>query len=215
LEAWAPGDTLAPAMKLPRLAPLLLLLLAPACSSPKTANAAADADKDPRASRSEPISDEDWNRVKPERPHGDPLAVRFTDFRSNLRLELVNESRIDPTEQYSQKKKAAESMTKVGHDEVVAALVERLESQGFFKFAQPGPAPAAGAGAWTMSLELERKDGLRHMAIGNASSAKEREVFGLCRTDFATLYNGILGLQSVERPPDWQSQKTGITPPKH
>jgi len=66
-----------------------------------------------------------------------------------------------------------------------------------------------------MTLELERKDGLHHFSIGSASSAKEREVFGACRTDFATLYNSILGLQSVERPPDWQTQKSGITPPKH
>jgi len=153
--------------------------------------------------------------VRPERPHGDPLAVRFTDFRSNLRLELVNESRTDPTAQYSQKRKASEALTKVGHDEVVAALVERFEDQGFLKLAQPGPSPTAGAGTWTMTLELERKEGLVHLSIGSGSSAKEREIFGLCRTDFATLYNSILGLQSVERPPDWQSQKTGITPPKH
>jgi len=202
-------------MKLHRRIALLVLVLSQACSSPKSAAAKDDEAKDPRATRSEAVSDEDWNRVRPERPHGDPLAVRFTDFRSNLRLELVNESRTDPTAQYSQKRKASEALTKVGHDEVVAALVERFEDQGFLKLAQPGPSPTAGAGTWTMTLELERKEGLVHLSIGSGSSAKEREIFGLCRTDFATLYNSILGLQSVERPPDWQSQKTGITPPKH
>src|SRR5690242_7316097 len=123
-------------MKLHRLCPLLLLAFAQACSSPKPAAPKDTEGKDPRANRAEPVSDEDWNRVKAERPHGDPLAVRFTDFRSNLRLVLVNESRTDPAEQYSQKRAAADALTKVGHDEVVAALVERFEEHGFFKLAQ-------------------------------------------------------------------------------
>jgi hypothetical protein len=202
------------AMKLHRLAPLLLLVLGSACSSPHS-SAKDTAAKDPRANRAEPISDEDWNKLRSERPHGDPLAVRFTDFRSNRRLALVNQSHTDPSELYSQKKKREDSLTKVGHDEVVAALVERFEEHGFFKTAEAGPAPAAGAGAWTMALEVERKDGPRHMCLGAGSSAKEREVFTLCRTDFVTLYSSILGLQSVEQTPDWKSQKTPVPPPKH
>lgn len=193
-------------MRLHRLAVLLPLALGCACSSPRT-QAQSDAQKDPRANRAEPISDEDWNKLRPERPHGDPLAVRFTDFRSNRRLALVNESHTDPADQYSQRRKLEDSMTKVGHDEVVAALVERFEEQGFFKLAQKGPAPTAGAGTWTMVLEVERKDGPRHMALSTGSSAKEREVFALCRSDFVTIYSGILGLQAVDGTP--------IPTPKH
>ena len=186
-------------MKLQELAWVLLLGLAPACSSPKSS--AQDAAKDPRANRAEPISDEDWNKLHAARPHGEPQAVRFSDFRSNRKLELVNESHTDPAEQYSQRRKPEDAMTKVGHDEVVAALIERLEEHGFFKLAEAGPAPSAAAGTWKMALEVERKDGLHHMALSNGSSAKEREVFGLCRTDFVTIYSGILGLQAVEGQP--------------
>jgi hypothetical protein len=201
-------------MKLQHVVPLLGLAFGAACSSPKPAQDSA-ASKDPRANRAEPISDEDWNKLRRERPHGDPLAVRFTDFRSNRRLELVNESHTDPATLYSEKRKREESMTKVGNDEVVAALVERFEEHGFFKIAEAGPAPAAAAGAWTMTLEVERKDGRRHLALGSGSSTKQREVFALCRSDFVTLYSSILGLQSVQEAPDWNSQKVPGTPPKH
>jgi hypothetical protein len=195
-------------------AALLLIVLGAGCSSPKAAPPDSSS-KDPRANRAEPISDEDWNKLKAERPHGDPLAVRFTDFRSNRRLALVNQSHTDPSDQYSQRRKADEAMTKVGHDEVVAALVERFEQHGFFKLAEAGPAPAAGAGAWTMALEVERKDGLHHLSLATNSSAKLRDVFTLCRTDFVTLYSDILGLQAVDKAPDWQSQQAPVPPPKH
>ena len=199
-------------MKLEALAWLFLLGLAPACSGPKSS--AQDASgKDPRANRAEPISDEEWNKAHPVRPHGDPQAVRFTDFRSNRKLALVNESHTDPSEQYSQRRKAEDAMTKVGHDEVVAALLERFEEHGFFKLADAGPAPTAGAGTWNMVLEVERKDGLRHMALGASSTSAQRECFTLCRTDFVQLYSSILGLQAVERVPDWQSGAP--VPPKH
>lgn len=197
-------------MKLQGLVWVLLAGLVPACSSPKSST--QDPSKDPRANRSEPISDEDWNKLHAQRPHGDPLAVRFTDFRSNRRLALVNQSHTDPSEQYSQRRKAEDAMTKVGHDEVVAALLERFDEHGFFKLAENGPAPTAGAGTWNMVLEVERKDGLRHMALGAASTSAQRECFTLCRTDFVQLYSSILGLQAVEREPDWQSQTP--VPPK-
>jgi len=201
-------------MRPDRPAAVLLLALVCGCGSPRSSSNPAGA-KDARATRSEPISDEDWNSVRRERPHGDPLAVRLTDFHSNRRLALVNESRTDPSEQYSQRRKSEESMTKVGHDEVVAALVERFEEHGFFKLARAGPAPAAGSGNWSTTLEVERKDGARHMALGANSSAKEREVFALCRSDFVQLYSSILGLQAVEQVPDWNSQQSSIAPRKH
>jgi hypothetical protein len=207
LEAGPIRDTLAAAMIPQRIAALFLLALVSACGSPGSASQPPADPKDPRANRSEAISDEDWNQLKPDRPHGDPLALRFTDFRSNRRLALVNESHTDPTDQYSQKRKLEDSMTKVGHDEVVAALVERFEEHGFFKLAQGGAGPASGAGTWTVMLEIERKDGLHHMALSSGSSAKEREVFGLCQKDFVTIYSGILGLQAVEGQP--------IPTPKH
>jgi hypothetical protein len=64
-----------------------------------------------------------------------------------------------------------------------------------------------------MALEVERKDGLRHLALGAASTSAQRECFTLCRTDFVQLYSSILGLQAVERVPDWQSGSP--VPPKH
>jgi len=186
-------------MRLHRLAALLFLGLASACASPKSSAKDAAA-KDPRANRAEPISDEDWNQARPARPHGDPQAVRFTDFRSNRRLALVNESHTDPSEQYSQRRKAEDAMTKVGHDEVVAVLIERFAEHGFFKIAEAGPAPTSGAGTWSMTLEVERKDGLHHLALGASSSTAQRETFALCRSDFVQLYSSILGLQAVPPP---------------
>jgi hypothetical protein len=192
---------------------LAVLLASAACSSPHSSKAADS--KDPRVNRAEPVSDADWNAARKPRPHGEPQAVRFTDFRSNRHLALVNESHTDAAEQYSQQRKLEDSMTKIGHDEVVAALLERFESNGFFKVAEEGPAPQAGVGVWVMTLEVERKGGLRHLSLGASSSVKEREVFSHCNADFIQLYSDVLGLQAVQQPPDWQSQKPSGVPPKH
>ncbi|MBK7641485.1 MAG: hypothetical protein IPJ19_00305 [Planctomycetes bacterium] len=197
-----------------RIALSCLLLVGAACSSPG-GSAKDTADKDPRANRSEAISDEEWDKLRAPRPHGDPLAVRFTDFRSNRRLGLLNESHTDPAGQYSEKRKLEDSMNKIGHDEVVAALVERFEQNGFFKLAQDGPSPNAGGSAWTMTLEVERKAGRKHMSLGPASTPKEREVFNACSMDFVQLYSSILGLQAVDHAPDWQSQPKPGLPTKH
>ncbi len=198
-------------MRSARLLLAALLGIAAACSGPGSNK--APSLKSPE--RAEPVSDEDWNAAKAPRPRGEPLGFRFVDFRSERRLGLLNESHTDPAEFYSQRKKLEESMTKVGHDDVVGALLERFEEHGWFKLAQPGPMPAAGAGVWTMALELERKGVTTHMALGAGSSAKEREVFGACRNDFVLLYSNVLGLQSVERAPEWQTQKPTGIPPKH
>lgn len=184
-----------------------LILLCAACSGPGSQK--GPSMKSPE--RAEAVSDADWNSAKVPHPGGEPLAFRFVDFRSERHLGLVNESHTDPSQLYSQKKKFDESMTKVGHDDVVAALLERFQDHGWFELAKPGAMPAAAAGAWTMALELERRGAKTYLALGAGSSAKEREVFTACRNDFVLLYSNVLGLQSVDRAPQWKTQKpTGI-----
>lgn len=188
-----------------------LLLLCAACSGP-------GARKGPSLrspERAEAVSDADWNAAKAPRPAGEPLSFRFVDFRSERHLGLVNESHTDPSQLYSQKKKFDESMTKVGHDDVVAALLDRFQGHGWFELARPGPMPAAAAGAYTMALEVERSGVKTNLALGAGSSAKERELFNACRNDFVLLYSNVLGLQSVDQAPQWKNQQPTGIPAKH
>lgn len=173
-----------------------------ACNSPIKP---ASADLEPR-NRAEPISDEEWQTARPKKPRGEAMEARYIDYRSGRVLGLVNESHTDTDELYSKRRKLKDSLTKVGSDEVLGALEERLTEQGFFKYARSGPAPIEGTGQLTTALEFSRGGRVSHIGSTGAGSESERKAYLNCVNDFIQLYTNILQLQSVDGAPGWENK---------
>jgi len=129
-----------------------------------------------------------------------PLRVRFVDWRSGQNLVLVDESHSDPAALYSEKRSLEDAVTKVTTDEVLEETIKYFRDQGFFDRAQKGPAVGGGA----QSLEVETPESTVHMSLGAGTSADDGKVFRACRDAFATLYNNVFQLQSVDRIPEWK-----------
>jgi hypothetical protein len=133
-----------------------------------------------------------------------PTAVTFTDNRpaKPLVLALVNELHTSRVDLYSSVR--TEASTKVATDEVVAALVEYLDQQGFMRHAATGSA----GGRSTQSLELQLDGRRTFMGISKGSPADQIQTFRNCRDGFIELYNQIYQLQAVDEVPDrFQQQR--------
>jgi len=128
-------------------------------------------------------------------PNG-PLRVGYTDYRSDQVLELVNESHTGRVEQYS---KVGESANrKVQSDEIMDALIEHLDEQGFAKLAQPGHSPTKGDGRWLWSIEIERARGPSFVAVPPGLTAAEIKPYIAIKAAFVETYNATYGLQAVK-----------------
>jgi hypothetical protein len=183
------------------LLPVFLSLLG-SCNSPANSS---KTKADPRL-RAEPITDEEWQAARPVRPQGEAVEARYLDYRNGRHLTLVNESHTDAGELYSERRKLDQSLTKVGRNEILDALEERLREQNFFKHAQGGPAPTQGGGRYTTALEFRRADRVYHLVSSGGGSEAERKSYIACVNDFIQLYTSILQLQSVEGAPGWENQ---------
>lgn len=183
------------------LLPVLFGLLG-SCNSPAKPSS---AETDPRL-RAEPITDEEWQAARPSRPEGDAVEARYLDYRNGRNLSLVNESHTDAGALYSERRKLDQSLTKVGRNEILDALEERLREQGYFKYARSGPAPTQGGGRFTTALEFRRADRVYHLVSTGGGSEAERKTYISCVNDFIQLYTSILQLQSVEGAPGWENQ---------
>jgi hypothetical protein len=146
-----------------------------------------------------------------------PIRIRFVDWRSNLNLELVDQSHTDRAELYSSKRSLAEAGTKVTTDEVLEETILFFGEAGFFNHALEGAANS-GSGA-AQAMEIETPDGIVHLELGPSTAADVGKIFRTCRDNFAALYNNVFQLQSVDEVPDWDAQnensakKLGLTPP--
>jgi hypothetical protein len=185
---------------------LFALLVGPgllcACNSPAKPAAAVD---EPHR-RAEPISDEEWQAARPKPPQGDPVEARYLDYRNGRHLALVNESHTAADNLYSERRRLDEALTKVGRNEILDALEERLREQGYFKFARGGPAPTQGGGRLTTALEFRRGSEVVHIVSPGGGGDAERKAYLACVNDFIQLYTSILQLQSVEGAPGWENQ---------
>lgn len=186
---------------LPCLLTVLLSLLG-SCNGP--ANSSRN-EADPRL-RAEPITDEEWQAARPARPQGDAVEARYLDYRNGRNLTLVNESHTDAGDLYSERRKLDQSLTKVGRNEILDALEERLREQNFFKYARSGPAPTQGGGRYTTALEFRRADRVYHLVSTGGGGEAERKSYISCVNDFIQLYTSILQLQSVDGAPGWENQ---------
>ena len=127
---------------------------------------------------------------------GVPSRVTFVDYRTNVRMNLVNEAHTDPVQYYSEKRVTAN--TKITSNEVMEKMLEHFGDQGFNRWAMAGYAPArAGAGA-LQSLEIETPEGTVFLVNGDGVDPQARSSFRECRTAFMQIQELTLQAQAVD-----------------
>ena len=129
---------------------------------------------------------------------GEFLRVALRDYRADARFELVSEGDTDRLKYYS--KAREDAGRKFQTDEVMTALVEHLDDEGFSDFAQAGKAPTTGSNVLALSFEVEQGTVIRCWPIGSGSDPGELEHFKTCVRDFLDLYNVSQGFQAVRNP---------------
>ncbi|HVS11338.1 MAG TPA: hypothetical protein VMS76_15820, partial [Planctomycetota bacterium] len=122
-----------------------------------------------------------------------PQRVLLVDYRSNVRLELVNSSHTDPVEQYSAVR--ADANRKVQSDDVMSGLVEVLRSHGFDELAQAGPAPKRAGEAVLWAMEIEEPRGVSHAVATRSAPKPAQAKLVLLKRAFLEIYNSTYGLQ--------------------
>ena len=129
---------------------------------------------------------------------GTPTRLLLRDFRAGVDLELVNDAFDDRLRYYSQLRDEDQTGRKFQTDEVIDAMLELLDKQGWDRYAQPGPAPRDGASVISSAFELERDGNTTHWKIGNGSEAGMRRSFIEAKKAFLALYAQTAGFQAVK-----------------
>jgi hypothetical protein len=130
---------------------------------------------------------------------GHPTRLTFVDYRSGQAFELVNESHTDRLEQYSELRSNA--ARKVLDDGTMERLVEFLEDQGFETRSRPGstvPPSQVRDGALQWALELDRGDGVRHVAAVPGMSDDDKRGLLTLGKAFLDTYNATFSMQAVK-----------------
>jgi hypothetical protein len=125
-----------------------------------------------------------------------PARVTFVDYRTSVRMNLVNEAHTDPVKYYSEKRVTAN--TKVTSNEVLARMIEHFDDQGFSRYATAGFAPARGDAGTLQSLEIETSSGTKFLLNGDGVSEPARRAFRECRTAFMQIQELTVQAQAVE-----------------
>lgn len=128
---------------------------------------------------------------------GHRVLVTLRDYRSNLPLELANETHTDRVSYYSHERHDA--ARKVQTDEVIGALVDELDGRGFEAHASAGDAPAAARPdvvRWALAIEIDGQS--KHWLVGPGTPADEWKAFQSCRDAFVQLYNVTVSYQSLQ-----------------
>lgn len=134
----------------------------------------------------------------PSGGQAEPLRVAWVDYRSNVLLELVNETHTDRVERYSQVRSREDASRKVQTDEVMDELLRVLRQLDFDDHAQPGAMPRSGGSTHVMGLELAIGNDVRHMLAWRGMPADDRQAFLEMANNFAEIYNSTYSLQAVD-----------------
>lgn len=148
----------------------LVGLLALSCASSSSAVRSSDPSQDP------------------------PIRVTLIDYAQGQEFELVNPAHTDPVEYYSAMRN--EASRKIVATEVMEALVEFLEDQGFNDYGQVGKVPPVGN--LSTVIEVEGPGGRAWWGIGRQTSAKERKRMRDSALNFLALYNEVTSYQRIE-----------------
>lgn len=154
---------------------------------------------------------------------GPAARVSLSDHRTGGRLTLVNDAQLERTgvqgataddrraTYYSTTRRDA--ATKITTDEVMAALLDFFDDQGFERAAMEGPAPI-GDSEVSQSLEVVVEGRARHLLGRHGMPVGEARAFGSCRDAFVALYNQTYQLQSVETRPGETIFQSPVPPPR-
>jgi hypothetical protein len=123
------------------------------------------------------------------------LRVTLKDYMGGNRFELVSQSQDERVAYYSQVRGSADR--KFQTHEVMDALVNELERQGFTDFSQAGGAPSQGGAVITRALEIQKGDEVQHWVVGQGSEQDERAQFLGCVDTFVQLYNLTQSFQAI------------------
>lgn len=126
---------------------------------------------------------------------GDRLRVTLKDYKSGAYWELVSESHTDRLEYYSTERTGA--ARKVQTDEVMDALIDELDAQGYDDHAQDGRAPSAGGEVITRALEVDENGDVTHWIVGRGVAPEAWQRFNVCVNQFLQLYNLSASFQTV------------------
>jgi len=122
------------------------------------------------------------------------MRVTLIDYTQGQEFELVNPAHTNPVEYYSTMRN--EASRKIVATEVMEALVEFLQDQGFDKYGQAGKIPPVGN--LTTVIEVEGPGGQAYWGIGRQTPAKERKNMRDSALNFLALYNEVTSYQRIE-----------------
>ncbi len=127
---------------------------------------------------------------------GTPARVTFVDYRTNVRMNLVNEAHTDPVKYYSEKKAIAN--TKVTSNEVMEKMLEHFDDEGYSRYATPGYAPVQSDGDPLQSIEIETSEGTTFMVNGEGVQDLARKSFRECRKAFMQIQELTVQAQVID-----------------
>ena len=128
---------------------------------------------------------------------GDRTLVRLYDAHTGVRIELANQSHPDYRDVYSRPR--AEAALKLAPDELMDALLERLDDLDFEELSKPG-APSQGADVlgW---LEVVQDTEARTFAVPRAGATREQlSRFAQMQYAVSDAYTHVTGLQFIDNP---------------
>ncbi len=111
-------------------------------------------------------------------------------------MTLVNEAHTDPIELYSEIR--TDASTKVTSNEVMVAMLEHFDEQGFNDYARQGFAPITSAGGAVQSFEVEGPQGTIFLVNGPEVREPGRKAFRKCLKAFLEIQEMTLQAQAVE-----------------
>jgi hypothetical protein len=125
--------------------------------------------------------------------------VRFHEYRDGGKMmTIINQSHTDRVEFYSTERNDAS--TKIASDEIMGALLDRIDKVNFQEFARKGSAPATSSD-WSQAIEIQTTQGSSYMLVRSGISADEAAAFRKTRDAFLAIYNNIFGAQAVKLKP--------------
>jgi hypothetical protein len=124
-----------------------------------------------------------------------PARATLIQYGKVIRLNLVNEAHTDPVEYYSQAR--SDASTKVTSNELLAAMLDYFEDQGFAHHAREGYAPHSGTRGELLSLEVETEQGVQHLMYAEGQSKAALRAFVDCRKAWQEAFNMTQQAQAV------------------
>lgn len=122
--------------------------------------------------------------------------VTLLAYSDEFRIELRSESHTSPVDFYSTRRSAAD--TKIASDEILQALVEYLDQNGFADHAANGPAPTTAPSGVTRALEVEVDGSVRHLLAGNAVPRESSVTLHKLTRNVFDIFNKVQAFQQTD-----------------